>query len=328
MTTSPKIAIREQPPFKPTRILVPTDFSACAEEALAFAARLARTYQAKIRLLHILTVLDTVQDTPDDTAIASELRRELQEDAHRQITESARMDAANDIHIEPVLRKSLAVAPSILGEAVVWEADLIVLGTHGRKGLNYLLMGSVAEEVVRRAPVSVLTVNHVEGKEPHIRRILAPTDLSDHAAQAVEGAKELARQYGAALDLLHVVEPIPFPASISMGAWAFTDYIPDLRKHLQDKLEDLASGDGFTTEMHIENGHAAKTITHFAEEHESDLIVMATHGLSGLARFFIGSTTERVVRTAPCPVLTIRTMAPPSEAFDKPAATEEMEVVP
>jgi nucleotide-binding universal stress UspA family protein len=156
-----------------------------------------------------------------------------------------------------------------------------------------------------------------------ITRILVPVDLNHHSARAFEYAAMLARQFGASLELLHVIDD-PFVS----GAWSadgFDPYIPDLinrlvddaRQRLRD-MKDVVAMDGDEVEPVVLTGAPAPTIVDRAAAGAFDLIVMGTHGRRGLAHALMGSVAERVVRTAPCPVVTV----PNLTAADRPTVVE------
>jgi universal stress protein A len=145
-----------------------------------------------------------------------------------------------------------------------------------------------------------------------IRHILAPTDFSDYSKQALSDALELAQTFGAKLSLLHVVEPSPYLGEFTpptMGADLLSDLERQASAALAQLLPDAQEAKVEVTRA-VAIGSPSQTIVETAEAEHVDLIVMATHGRTGLSHLLIGSVAERVVRTAPCPVLTIR---PPAE---------------
>ena len=143
-----------------------------------------------------------------------------------------------------------------------------------------------------------------------IARIVVPVDFSAHADRAVEYATTLGKHFGACVDLLHVVED-PFGS----GGWGSEVYVSDLDGLRERALEEakvrletcrsaIPAGP-FSVVATVRLGHVAQTIVDYAKNANADLIVMGTHGRTGLAHFIIGSVAERVVRLAPCPVLTV-----------------------
>lgn len=318
----------EAPGFEVRRILVPTDFAPGAEQALDYAVQLAAAHGAAIRLVHVLSAYAPEMYGLEDLGDSGEALAERLEQRIEQLLEAAsKIGTGQGVVMETLQRRSMATAPAILEEAEAFDADLIVTGSHGRHGLKRMLLGSVAEQVVRHASVPVLVVRgRLPEAAPRFHRFLAPTDFSPYADRGVRVAKAMARRFDAALDLLHVVEPIPFPASFSIGARSIYDYLPELRGRILKALTDLAEGDTTSAEAHVRHGHAAHAIVEFAAGRGTDLIVMATHGLSGWSRFLIGSVTERVVRTAPCPVLVVHIALPVSESVPAVPAEERKEV--
>lgn len=287
----------------PKRILVPTDFSPSATSAFHVALDLARRAGAPVYLLHVLDhvegdVYSPLRYTPETAALHEGPEQAVYDLLCREIEG---MDTGG-VRVEPVRRHGAAVAPVVLQTAEEARADLIVMGTHGRRGIKRFLLGSVAEEVVRRAPCAVLTVQ--EGHREHpVRRLLAPVDFSPQARVVLRQARALAECYGAPhVDVLHVIEPIPI----------IYEYMQDVREKAQEHLAALVAEEGLNgATVRVEEGHAAATILDVARDTHPDLIVMATRGASGLEHFLIGSVTERVVRAAPCPVFSARAVPVP-----------------
>jgi universal stress protein A len=141
-----------------------------------------------------------------------------------------------------------------------------------------------------------------------IRHILTPTDFSDYSKKAISDAFELARTFGATLSLLHVLEPSPYLGEFTlptMGEELLGDLERQASAALAQVLPDAQEAKTEVTRA-VAIGSPSQKIVETAEAEHVDLIVMATHGRTGLSHLLIGSVAERVVRTAPCPVLTIR----------------------
>lgn len=142
-----------------------------------------------------------------------------------------------------------------------------------------------------------------------VTNILVPTDFSEQSNNALHYAKELAKNSGAVLHLLHIVEPTVYPADWGYSQVGFVDLEQELRaaaeKSLQKTQEELEA-EGFSVQTTVLNGRASDEITSYAEKFAIDLISIATHGRSGIEHLLFGSTTERVLRKAPCPVLAVR----------------------
>ncbi|MDX1545737.1 MAG: universal stress protein [Rhodothermales bacterium] len=279
------------------RILVPRDFSACSEYALMQGLDLAQRHGAELHVLYAeVLYADAYAPTPRQASDAA-LRGRLGE------------SLGDAVPVRRAVVRDVAAAPAIVSYAAEHEIDLIVMGTHGRRGVPRLLLGSTAEEVVRTAPCPVLTVRGKGGEAMPFGSILVPVDFSEHARMALRHARVLAATLGARLDLLHVVEDQLHPAFYSFTVHSLYDLRPDIDERAQEELEaffEATDGPDVDAAFHVRRGHAAREIVAFAGEAHDRLIVMATHGLRGLDHFLMGSVAERVVRRAPCPVLTLK----------------------
>jgi nucleotide-binding universal stress UspA family protein len=195
-------------------------------------------------------------------------------------------------------------AEEILRMADAIGADLIVMGTHGRTGLRRLLAGSVATAVLRGAHCAVLALrSHDRPRDAkEIRVILHPTDASDGSEAALQVARSLARDLGSKLVLLHVVplEIFPSELAVPVDPRAFGDALEAVREALDGP--DLK----YPVETRLVRGDAAAEILRMAREVGCDLIVMGTHGRTGLDRLLLGSVAESVLAKADCPVLVLK----------------------
>ncbi|NNF59171.1 MAG: universal stress protein [Rhodothermaceae bacterium] len=271
------------------RILFPTDYSACAEHAFDHAAFLGAQFDAELHVLHVEAPVDAIEDEPTEPR------------PHSLSDEDAAF-----VRLIEVEKRGDSVREVILRYARAQDVDLIVMGTHGRRGVQHFLLGSVAERIVREAPCAVLTVGPTETTPATIQRILAPVDFSGRSYEAVKHARALADLYDAKVDLLHVVEATFAPDVYGLGL-AWSDVIPDVIERTDEAMAEIARdllGEraGITR---VEVGADAAIIIEVARQ-KADLIVMGTHGRTGLERFALGSVTERVVQHAACPVFTVR----------------------
>jgi universal stress protein A len=145
-----------------------------------------------------------------------------------------------------------------------------------------------------------------------IRRILAPTDFSELSKQGLKSALELAQTFGAKLLLLHVVELPPYPVEGIVPSHLGATLLDDLERQASNELAQVlpeAQGSGVDVARRVVVGIPYRKIVEVAEEEKADLIVMTTHGRTGLSHLVMGSVAEKIVRTSPCPVLTIRPTA-------------------
>lgn len=293
------------------RILFPTDFSRCANQAFAHAVQLAKRHGAELHVLHAYVPYEDHTSLLTTASLAPEVKpgATILTPPMLQVLEA---EQAQSLPITQMVIRDISTGPVILDYATEHDIDLIVMGTHGRRGIGHLFLGSVAEEVVRFAACPVFTIK--ETKEPHrasaFRKILVPVDFSKNAEQAVRCAKELATLYGAELQLLHIVEEQLHPAMYATGRSSIFEFMPEIEitsaKEIERMLKE-SGGPDVATEIHIREGRASRDIVRFAESHGSDLIVIATHGLSGIEHLLLGSVTEKVVRFARVPVFTVKT---------------------
>ena len=305
------------------RILHPTDFSDLADDAFGYALGLARRTGAALHVVHIVEGREdyaavTHLTTHDEEALLIQLRERANE--HLGLLSSEERDNLEMVY---TLAEGKHAAPAIIEHADRRQADVIVLGTHGRRGLRHLLLGSVAEEVIRRAPCPVLVVHRREerGIGP-VRHIAAPVDFSEQARVALRQAKHLAALYDARLTLLYVAEEhmVPFFSDTGIPTFTVMKIDPDIVAKAGEALQQLdaeTEGPEVPTSYAVRRGQPPYEVVEFVREEQADLIVMGTRGLAGVERGMIGSVTERVVRTASCPVWTVHPDA------EEPGADDE-----
>jgi len=289
----------------PKTILAATDFSPTADNAARLARDLSRRFDAHLHMLHVVVILD-------DAHLEGEHRHQLEElmagsdEARRTVMEND-AEARTGVEITSHLVRSLAPGEAIVESAENLGCDLIVTGTHGRRGLSHLLLGSVAERVVRTSSVPVLTVRSDAAINPEgITRILVPHDFSEASATAIRYAADWARALGAEITLLHVVEPVVYPEFYSVDVLT-DDLMERLKTRSKEALHKVAAGLAETVPTHtaVAVGRAADTITAYVDPAKFDIVVMATRGLSGLEHVLLGSVAESVLRRCRVPMLTI-----------------------
>jgi nucleotide-binding universal stress UspA family protein len=294
------------------QIIFATDFSECAIEAQDYAVFLAQAYEAKLYIVH-------VPESPlwlGSNAATVVYLEEAQKDGERRLGELEKQLA--DSGLKGVEVRHVVGIPSEQINAVAREvaADLVVIGTHGRTGLGHIVLGSTAERVIKGAPCPVFTARSgrapcregevVSSVHPSIQHILAPLDFSSPALDAAEYAIQMAHHFGAAMTLLHVLEPIYYDLDLGLGQ---IEQEWQKREHWRDQLSRLAElvrSFGLPAEAKIRGGVPAESIIACAKEQGCDLIVMGTHGRRGLFSLGYGSVAEAVLRQAPCPVLTVK----------------------
>jgi len=296
---------------KPVRTIVAaTDFSPTSAAAVEWATLLAKTHGALVVLVHALAPPIPPATSPDFVALPPDFHEQYRLAAAKNLAETAERLGARGIGISTDLELGPA-APTILDLATKHAADLIVVGTHGLTGFRHLLLGSTAERVVQGAPVPVLIVHPGDvDKHRHFRTVLVPTDFSADASLAIGEARRVlhAAEDGARLILLHAYHlPVEFTA---LGTVPVTPRLfADAAEQAREQLERLAAPlrrDGLRVDTLAREGYPPSVIEEEARHAAADLIAMGTHGRSGLRHLLLGSTAERVVQHAPCPVLTVR----------------------
>jgi nucleotide-binding universal stress UspA family protein len=304
-------------------VLYPTDFSTCASRAFGHAAEMARTYGARLHLLHVIALHSDLPYDPMFYVPAADVAYERAEKhALALLCDLATSPAAADVGAVVAVRRALDPGSAILAYVEEQGIDLVVMGTHGRSGAARLLLGGRAEEVVRHSSCPVLTLRMDEvcaTREVPPHRILVPFDFSGASRVALQEAAELARRCGARVRLLHVLDAAPLGPDGETAAQAVADErarrLRQLRLRLQDILDYLAPG--IPGEVEVRVGRPADQILIAAQEPEVDLAVMATRGTDGLKRLLFGSTAEQVLRLAGAPVLVVKPAPSPVPAWEE-----------
>jgi nucleotide-binding universal stress UspA family protein len=293
-------------------ILCPVDFSDASVHALDQAIALAGWCKARITALHVhqpaFMPLPGLWAEERLEADRARLRADIA--AHSQAAANA------GIVIDAVVEIGQP-ASHILDCAVARSVDAIVMGTHGAGGFQHLVLGSVTEKVLRKAPCAVLTVPpHAQTASVPFTRVLCPVDFSLPSLAALQMARSLAGESASALTVLHVIEwpwREPPPPSAAELPPALAESLAEYRRYLETsamaRLEGLiqeGEAGGLLPVPHVSHGKSYVEILRAAAEERADLIVMGVHGRNILDMTLFGSTTNHVVREATCPVLTLR----------------------
>jgi nucleotide-binding universal stress UspA family protein len=294
-------------------ILCPIDLSEASSRTLVYAVAVARWYGARLTVLHVVPTFEPMQVRSgalgDHVDVVSPVTREEVLDALRGAVDAA---GAGTLDVT-VTADAGGAAGVIVDHAVRTSADLVVMGTHGRSGFERLLLGSVTEKVLRKAPCPVLTVPpHALASatdEVLFRRVLCPMDFSPSALQAFGFSVDLARQANGSVTALHVIEWMPdaepgAPVNIDIAAYR-ESLETEAQARLQTLLTDVPHASG-ETEGVVVFGRAYREVLALAESRNADLIVMGSQGRGGVGLALFGSTTQHVVRAARCPVLIVR----------------------
>jgi len=295
------------------KILCPIDFSDATPFALLPALSLAKENDAELVLLHVLKY-----PYPYVGGLAGHIDVESYYDSVEEVARQ-RLESLRDEHGAAARAVHTALFRGIPEEVIVEYAadegvDLIVVPTHARTGVEHWLLGSVAERVVRGAQCPVLTVSpRQESPQPfHPSTILFATDFSEHANRALPAAIELAEHYGAELVMIHVVTV--WNNDPANPDWRFPE-LPEehreaieeaVRQHFDAAMAGVETDHDAIRTRHVRGFDPGLDLIEAAREEGAELIVLATHGRLGLAHMLIGSTAEKVIRYAECPVLSIK----------------------
>jgi nucleotide-binding universal stress UspA family protein len=289
------------------QILFPTDGSEPAESALQYALQIAAEHEATI---HVLNIVDTshdslsgMQDDVDDT---------LEQDGTEIVNEAAQRATEHGID---VVSEVLHGDPyeAIVEYSTQSGNELIVMPTHGRRGLQRFLLGSVTERVINTADVPVIAVN--PGTQPltyPCQELLVPTDGSRGSELALSEGIALANATGATLHLLHVVET----GSLGPDARSLVkeeELATRADEIIADAIEtaEAATVDRIASE--IEFGVPSREIRNYIDTHEIDFAILGTHGTTDFSRYMMGGVSAKIVRTSPVPVMWVREPASTGE---------------
>jgi nucleotide-binding universal stress UspA family protein len=290
-------------------ILFPTDFSDSSSAALGHALMLADRFQARLIMLHAAGSRENPQNLrfPEVDPATDEFEASLEE----QLTQIIGAEPAHKLRIDRVVHQNDNPVQEICDYVKSNNIDLIIMGTHGRSGLSHLFAGSVAEAVVRVAtcPVMTLRASKSTAEVTPYFAIVVPVDFSQYSQKALRYGFTLAHLFEANLHLLHVVDQPIHPAHYGLGEDLLIRLNPEVPQSSHEALKNLVAKFAPVNvkyQTHVREGRAYSEIVRFVAETECDLIVMGTHGLSGLEHFLLGGTTEKVMRHASCPVLTMK----------------------
>ncbi|MBI3830733.1 MAG: universal stress protein [Planctomycetes bacterium] len=281
------------------KVLCATDLSPCSQHALAAAAEMAEAYDATLIVTHIVELWDARYDF-----LVKDLGKRLAEDARAQVAqELEHLGKTESVPVEVLIRKGHA-GVELVRALKETEADLVVVGSHGKGAIDRVLLGSTAERLLHVSPVSVLIAR--PSPHPDITRIVAAIEASPTSEAGLDWALDLARREK--LASISVVNAFEVPTGYLEAGMTYES----ARKKMQE-IHELDIGRALAKRKgavkiapHIEEGPTAETIVKFAGQQEADLLVLGTHGQSRLAAFFLGSVTQKVVRIAPMSVLAVK----------------------
>jgi nucleotide-binding universal stress UspA family protein len=289
------------------KILCPVDFFKTSNRAFEYGLKLASHYGANLHVLHAVSVV--IPAAYGAPITAEDMTSDLEKESKRQLAglkaraAKAGVTATTEVSIGDVDVQILRVIKK-------QKADLVVMGSHGRRGFERLILGSTTERMIRVSPVPILIVGLTKGGRvapPAFRRILMTTDFSAGTSSAAAAALSVAQECQAKVTLLHVVNDLAADVSAK--------YMEPLLRGVSEELNKLVPNDArdwCDVTVQVETGVPHELIPKILKQGKYDLLVMNIHGKSLLDRALLGSTAERTLRAATetCPVLLI---PPPAE---------------
>lgn len=304
--------------IKISRILCPIDFSEFSRRALRHAVATARWYDSRLTVLYVLPFVPAMNVLPSLAADPAQQIRLAATDLRHLREAALRFVQAVDpgaVPCDVIVTERNDVHREILEQAQTVSADLLVLGSHGHSGFDRLMLGSIAEKVLRKATCPVMIVpphaeHPVAAGDVDFDRILCAVDFSACSLAALTHALSMAEEADAKVTILNVIEKPPeldaFPVSAAFNvdevrAAAEAERLRRLRALVPASIVPYC-----TVETAVWEGSAWRGILHMAAERQSDLIVMGVHGRGAVDLALFGSNTHHVIRAATCPVLTVR----------------------
>ncbi len=285
------------------KILVPTDFSETADHALDQAVALARRHGSEILLFHV--VEPHAEPPPHMMAMVAEYIDHMHAAAVEALEAKSKDLRSASIDVRGDAVRHVAPTEAIRNMVEAYSPDLLILGTHGRRGFRRLVLGSVTESVLRSVPVDVLSLGLDApsiSADGAFRRILVPVDFSEPSKRALERALALAGADGQ-VHVVHVVHIPASPAFYPGPVFPPSGPDPSLDDKIHTHVDEWLGGKDASLDIRV--GEASGGILDVCEERKPDLIVMGTRGLTGVNHFLLGSVAERVVRRASVPVMTV-----------------------
>lgn len=297
-----------------SRIMVPLDGSPLAEAVLPYATLLAKACSAQIDLV---SVLDTggLHAEPQHQATIDQVAERAQLEAETYLN-----DVTNRLEAQKLTVQSNVLlgrpAETLASYAESSGADLIAMSTHGRSGIGRWLIGSVTDRVLHLSSIPMLIIRPAEtapAAEPRIGTILVPLDGSNLSESALPYARDLARRLRARVVLVQALEQALGAVGDLASEPMLIDVTADAEAAAKHRLSGIADGlraGNLICEVIVLTGQPAASIVELASHQSDGMIVMTSHGRSGLGRAFLGSVTDRVVQGSRGPVLVIRPPQP------------------
>ena len=296
------------------KVLFPTDFSDMANQALPYAIKMAKVSGAELIMLHAITLYEHDPNDPEHHFPSLQTYcSEVIEAAQNRFQICIERIGDAGVNVRKAIVQGISPHAAIL-EFVRDEGDigLIVMSTHGRSGLSHVLLGSVAENVIRYAGCPILVTKSPEHEfldpetgEVHIRKILFPVDFSEDSLRPLAFLKFIAEMGDAEVVVFHSVDIEVPPIYYASGIDSILQLDPHLDERVIQKMKDQIGSklEGLTISYEVQEGRAVDRIREYAAGNEIDLIIIGAASSHGIGDFLFGSTAARVIQKAVCPVL-------------------------
>lgn len=298
------------------RILCPVDLSESSRLATAHAAALAAWYESELTVLHVFSNVPVFDMAPalGSTVLPPVSLKEIDRSAMLHALQAFVAPVSGHAKVDVQLLEAPDPRREILAQAKALQADLVVMGTHGRSGFDHLLLGSVTEQIIRKAPCPVLVVPRhaapaATSAAAPFKRIVCAVDFSAASIRALAYALDLAREADARISLVHVIEmppelgEFPFAADFNVNgvrAAAEAEYLQRLRALIPQDARAYC-----TVATQVSEGRAHREILRVAAEEKAEVIVMGVQGRGAVDLMLFGSNAHAVIRGANCPVLIV-----------------------
>ncbi len=285
-------------------ILVPFDFSDSSTNALDYAYFLAEKQGSRITVLHVLTAFNDIYNGEEHLQAIKEsiLVREME--IKDKLDSHIKRNEIKSLDIKTEIINSISVPAGIMDFLENQNFNLVIMGTHGKTGISKWLLGSVSEKIIKLSKVPVLTI-HKDWLKREVKTMLIPVDFSEGSRIAAKQAINLFAGFHAKLKFIFVIEEDDYPDILSIRYHFDNKENQKLKNEILNSLEDFTGIPSEKAEYIIQVGQPHEEINKYAEKGSIDLTAMPVQGQGMFDKILIGSTTDRTIRTSPCPVLSV-----------------------
>lgn len=290
------------PATKLEKLLLSTDGSEFGEGAIREAIKLAKTCSSK------LLAISVVETNPEYETIAPQLIEKAEKEARKHLEAVKEMASKEGVDCEIIARQGEDPFKYIVEEASKNQAGMIITGRRGRKGFKRLMMGSETAKIIGHATCNILVVPRAANIE--FKKIIVATDGSKHSEAAVQEAVNIAKRCGSNLIAVSVVpseteSPFDIVHSEMQKGMIAEKELGEAEKNIK-KVKDLAGAEGVTVKGFVYAGRPYEAVLEIAKEEKADLIIVGSHGRTGISKLLMGSVTEKVIGLAECAVLVVK----------------------